>query len=103
MSAKELFNKMNFNLLNSTDDELIYEYKTDYDKVYVYFYLNKKAYEIHSMRFIENTERTFVPMEDRPENIKHSAFYGYWGTENSQTGVELHNAIHQQLIELGWI
>lgn len=103
MSAKELFNKLKFNLTTSDDKWLIYEYKTDYDKIYVYFYKDKKTYKTHWFRFIDNTERTFVPMNERPENIKHSASYGYWQIDQPEICNELHNAIHQQLIEFGWI
>ncbi len=103
MNAKELFNKIKFNLITSDDEWLIYEYKTDYDKIYVYFYKNKKTYKTQWFRFVDNTERIFVPMNERPENIKHSASYGHWQIDETEIWNELHSAIHQQLIELGWV
>ena len=43
-------------------------------------------------------------MSKRPQNIKHSAIYGHWQKEMyCEIGIELHNAIHQQIIELGWM
>lgn len=103
MNARELFKELNFNLIPTGNDLLIYKYKTDYDEINVYFYIDKKAYETQYMRFKDNTENDFVPMKERPENIKHSAFYGHWQKEDCQIWCELHNAIHQQLVELGWI
>lgn len=103
MSAKELFNEIKFNLSSNSDTMLVYTYKTDYEDISVFFNKEIKVYNILNMRFIDKAERTFVPMKERPENIKHSAYYGHWQKEDFAFGSELHNAIHQQLIELGWI
>lgn len=43
-------------------------------------------------------------LTERPQNIKHSAKYGHWQAEfGNEIGVKLHSAIHQQMIELGWL
>ena len=91
MRARKLFNDLNFNLITADDKWLIYKYETDYDKIFVYFLKDRKVYEIECFHFVDNTERTFVPMEERPQK---------W---NFVVWVELHNAINEQLIELGWI
>lgn len=103
MKAIKLFNGLNFNLTTADDKLIIYKYETDYDKIFVYFFMDRKVYEVESFHFVDNTERTFVPMEERPENIKHSATYGHWQKWNFVVWVELHNAINEQLKELGWV
>ena len=104
MNAIKMFKELKFNLYNQGEDFLLYKYETDYDEMSVRFDLTLKSYEVTWHRFIDNDDRVFVPMEQRPQNIKHSATYGHWQLESyCSIGVKLHNAIHQQLIALGWI
>lgn len=46
----------------------------------------------------------YVPMAKRPKDLKHTCRYGHWQHETSvYIDAKLHNAIHKQMIELGWI
>lgn len=102
-AALTLFHELGFNLYNSGEYFLLYKYESDYDAIFVYFDLLKKTYYTSWSRFVDNREGVFVPMNERPQNIKHSARYGHWQMEAyHEINVKLHNAIHQQMIELGW-
>lgn len=102
-NAVTMFNKLGFKFHNSGDDFLLYMFETDYDKIFVRFDFKEKTYCATRSRFIDNNEQAYVPMNKRPQNIKHSAYYGYWQEMYHEIDIELHNAIHQQMIELGWI
>lgn len=103
-NAKTQFQKLGFSLFYEKDSYLIYKFKTDYDNLYIHFNFELKTYYVGWERFIDNAERVFVPMKERPEATKHSAFYGHWQRETVvEIDSRIHNAIHQQLIELGWI
>ena len=104
MKANDLFNNLGFKKNIHSNTFLAYLFETDYDKLYVDFDLVLKRYNILSERFIDRNDIDFIPMEERPQNIKHSASYGHWQSDNCIfISMELHNAIHQQLLELGWI
>lgn len=103
--AITLFKNLGFNLCNSNNDFLLYKYETDYEELLILFDLLQKAYRVDLSRFIDNNEKgSLIPMSKRSQNIKHSAIYGHWQKEGyCEIGIELHNAIHQQIIELGWV
>lgn len=103
--AITLFRDLGFNLYNSGKDFLLYKYETDYEEVFIHFDLSKKTYCAYWNRFIDNNEKgSLIPMSKRPQNIKHSATFGHWQKEvYCEIGIELHNTIHQQIIELGWV
>ena len=102
--ALTMFNELEFKIHNSGDSFLVYKYESDYEEIWVNFNFEIKTHCVSYHRFIDNNERVFVPMSERPQNIKHSARYGYWQAEiYNDIGIRLHNAIHQQMIELGWI
>lgn len=104
MRANDLFNDLGFKKNIHSNTFLVYLFETDYDKLYVNFDLVLKRYYLISERFIDRNDIDFIPMEERPQNIKHSAHYGHWQSDNCIfISMELHNAIHQQLLELGWI
>lgn len=104
MKSKEMFKKLGFDLYNASDSALLYKYETDYEGIVVYFDLQKKTYHSNWSIFVDNGAGTLIPMAERPQNVKHSAKYGYWQIETyHEIDIELHNAIHQQMIELGWI
>lgn len=103
MKALTMFNELGFKLYNSLETSLLYKYESDYDKIIIHFDLQNKTYYTTWSRFVDNNEQTFVPMNKRPQNIKHSCRYGHWQVEQHSIGVKEHNAIHQQMIELGWI
>ena len=104
MKALTMFNELGFKLYDSCESSLLYKYETDYDEAIVYFDLLNNRYYTHWSRFVDNNEQTFVPMEKRPESTKHSCTYGHWQVETDhEIDVKLHNAIHQQMVELGWI
>lgn len=107
MKANDLFKDLWFKKNIQSDTFLIYSFETDYDKLYVDFDLVLKIYYLISERFIDRLDRNdidFIPMEERPQNIKHSSHYGHWQSDNCIfIDMKLHNAIHQQLLELGWI
>ena len=104
MKANNLFNDLGFKKNINSNTFLVYLFETDYDKFYVNFDLVLKRYYLTYERFIDRSDIDFIPMEERPQNIKHSASYGHWQSDNCIfISMELHNAIHQQLLELGWI
>lgn len=102
--AQTMFNELGFKLCSSNETALLYQYKTDYEEITVHFDLENKSYHATYSRFIDNSERAFVPMSERPQNTKHSAYYGHWQAEMWHVvDIAQHNAIHQQMTELGWI
>lgn len=104
MKARTMFNELGFKLHNSSNSFLLYKFATDYDEIIVYFDLKKRTYYTNWSRFVDKNEQTFVPMEKRPQSTKHSCYYGHWQAEMyNEINIEQHNAIHQQMIELGWI
>ena len=104
MKANDLFKDLGFKKNIQSNTFLIYSFETDYDKLYVDFDLVLKRYCLTSERFIDRNDIDFIPMEERPQNIKHSTRYGHWQSDNCIfIDMKLHNAIHQQLLELGWI
>lgn len=103
-NAQKMFSELGFKLYSSTKSVMLYKYETDYEEIVVFFDLENKSYYASYSRFIDNKERAFVPMSERPQNIKHSCAYGHWQTESWHVfDIQQHNAIHQQMIELGWI
>ena len=103
-NAITMFKELGFKLYNSGESFLVYKFATDYDEVVVHFDLELKTYYASCSRFVDHHDRVFVPMNERPQNIKHSAAYGRWQCETiCKINAKLHNAIHQQMIELGWI
>ena len=102
--AQTMFNKLGFKLYDSSERCLLYVYKTDYDEVTVRFDLENKSYSTTWSIWVDKDTEIFVPMNERPQNIKHSCRYGHWQAQMwHDINVEQHNAIHQQMIELGWI
>lgn len=102
--AQTIFNELGFKLCASSETALLYQYKTDYEEVTVHFDLENKSYHATYSRWVDNSERAFVPMSERPQNTKHSCYYGHWQAEMwHEIDIAQHNAIHQQMIELGWI
>ncbi len=103
--AVTMFSELGFKIYSSDEDFLLYKYEKDYDQMTIYFDLQQKIYNVHQSRFI-NREDEFgaVPISERPQNMKYSCLYGHWQMNiGCKIGLELHNAIHQQMIELGWI
>ena len=99
--AMSMFRELGFKLYNSAEDFYLYKYETDYDKVFIRFDLKLKNYNVICYRFVDNTEPKFVPMHERPQNIKHSSKYGHWQSDTAYNiDIKLHNAIHQQMKEL---
>lgn len=104
MKAYDLFKKLGFEKRYENHDFIIYSFATDYDNMCVYFELPMKRYNITYERFVDRTDIDWIAMDERPQNIKHSASYGYWKRSSSVfVDMELHDAIHKQLLELGWI
>lgn len=102
--AITMFRELGFTLYDSSERFLLYKFATDYDKMFVHFDLELKNYYVARSRFIDNCMPVFVPMNKRPQNIRHSAKYGYWQADMiTHVDIRLHNAIHQQMIEFGWI
>ena len=103
-NAVTMFKELGFELYYSGFDSLLYQYKTDYEELTVCFDLENESYHATYSRWVDNNERSFVPMSERPQNTKHSAYYGHWQAEMwHEIGIKEHNAIHQQMVELGWI
>lgn len=103
-NAIAMFQKLGFKLYNWGEDFYLYKYETDYEKIFIRFDLELKNYSLVWYRFIDNNESTFVPMDERPQNIKHSSKYGHWQIETTYSiDINLHNAIHQQMKEWEWI
>lgn len=104
MNALQMFNELGFKLYNSGEDFLLYKYGTDYDEIFVRFDLPQKEYVVYSYTFTEYHDSDFVPMNERPQNIKHCSKYGRWvGETQFVISIRLHKAITEQMRELGWI
>ena len=104
MKALNMFNYLGFKLHNSSDDFLLYKYGTDYDELYVRFDLPLKIYCVHAYTFMEYHDSDFVPMNERPQNMKHCSKYGRWvGETLFVINIRLHKAITEQMRELRWI
>lgn len=103
-NAITMFNELGFKLHNAGESFLLYKFATDYDEALVHFDLELKRYYVTWSMFVDHHDQVFVPMSERPQNIKHSAKYGNWQADViNEVDIRLHNAIHQQMIELGWI
>lgn len=103
MEAKDLFKDLGFIILNQDKNVLVYSHKDDYNRRFIYFDLKCWLYTATYERFIDNLY-DYVPMAKRPKDLKHTCRYGHWQHETSvYIDAKLHNAIHQQMIELGWI
>lgn len=103
MEAKDLFRDLGFIILNQDKNVLVYSHKDDYNEMFVYFDLMIEMYSVTWHRFIDNLY-DYVPMAKRPKDLKHTCRYGHWQHETSvYIDAKLHNAIHKQMIELGWI
>lgn len=72
MKALSMFNELGFKVCNSSERCLLYKFATDYDEVIVYFNLEMETYYTNWSMFVDRPEMAFVPMSERPENIKHS-------------------------------
>ena len=104
MTAIEKFAKIGLKLYNKTEYGITYKLESDYVEMSIHFDFQMKNYYIHLESFIDKNEPIFVPMADRPKETKHSARYGHWQAQmDVDIDVRLHCAIHQQMIELGWI
>ena len=104
MEARVSLSDLGFRKITQSNSDLVYAYEDDYVKVYVHFNLTNKTYMVNFETFIDRHDITFVPMKERPVNQKHTCAYGHWQSEMYvDIGMRLHNAIHKQLIELGWI
>lgn len=102
-NAKTMFNELGFKL-NNSGENLLYEFKTDYKEIWVIFDLDLRTYSVSLHSFIEKRDKDWIPMKDRSQNMKHSSRYGGWLIESFyDISIALHNAIHQQMKELGWI
>lgn len=103
-NALTMFNELGFKLYNSGENFLLYKFETDYDQVFIRFDLGLKTYNAEWYMFVDNNELTFVPMNERPQNIKHSAKYGHWQRKMTyDINIKLHTAIHRQMTEFGWV
>lgn len=103
MKASNLFKEIGFRR-EGNPRSITYRWKTDYDELCIDFDLEMKRYSTTSARFIDRTDVAFVSMKGRPELTKHSARYGHWVSDNCIfVNMKIHNAIHKQLLELGWI
>lgn len=104
MSAKEMFEKLGYNLKINDNEWIMYNRKNDYINYSVWFRLNYKTYSIDYMDWWESKENgDWIPMEEREtEWLKHCATYGHWQKVERDTGIELHKAINKQVEELEW-
>ncbi|MBR4260664.1 MAG: hypothetical protein IKQ33_01755 [Clostridia bacterium] len=102
-SAKEMFEELGYHLKINDNDYIMYNKKTDYIDYSVWFKLNYKTYHIDYMDWWDNKSDGWVPMEEREtEWLKHCARYGHWQKVDYDIGIDIHKAINQQILELGW-
>lgn len=80
-SAKTMFEELGFKLDCIQKEFLLYTQRTDYNSIYVEFEMGLKSYSVK----------------------KYIKGCGGWFREDCLVSPDLHNAIHQQMIELGWI
>ena len=103
MEAKDLFKELEFKILSQDKNLLVYSCEDDYNKVFINFDLKYKRYNITWEKFIDHLYNV-VPMAERPKENRHSGYYGHWQNQtNIYINAKMHNAIHQQIVELGWI
>ena len=100
-SAKEMFIEEGFQCTIDNDEEIFYIRKTDYREESISFEIKLKRYSIHQSSWIDNDVNGLIPMNERPENIKHSATYGHWqSTVIPEIDFKLHQAINKQIEEI---
>ena len=93
---------LGYRLILQDDDTIIYKYKTDYVDYSIFFKLGKNpTYDIWFFEWWDSKSDGWVPMEQREENLKHCARYGEWRKIDCLISIELHQAIHNKLKELG--
>lgn len=104
MNALSIFHKLGFELYNSGEDFLLYKYGNANDEMYVRFDLTLKSYSVYAYRFKVYSDDDFIPMSDRTQIIRHCSTFGRWVAEvQFVIDIKLHNAITEQMRELGWI
>lgn len=104
MTAKDLFRKLGFKKIAQNDSDLVYLCENNYTRFYVCFDLSLQIYNLSCERFKEVYDVDFVSTGENPEKAKYHCHSGRWQSYNDYViDAELHNAIHQQIVELGWI
>lgn len=105
-SARELFEELGYTLFLEDNETLIYRHKNDYVDNSITFHLGNyfpMCYDVSFVDWIDNsTIDDWLPMSEREENLKHCAKYGHWQKVEYGINISLHNAIDQQINELGW-
>ena len=100
MEAKELFKQLGFEKVSQDKNLLVYSCEDDYNKIFINFDLKIEHYTVIWDKFIDHM-CTDIPMSERPRESRHSGYYGHWQSQTCiYLSTRIHNAIHQQLIEL---
>ena len=95
---------LGYKLFSQDDEMIIYKHKTDYVDYSIFFRLGKNpTYDICFFDWWDNKSDGWLPMEKREENLKHCARYGEWRKTDCLISIELHQAIHNKLEDLGVI
>lgn len=105
MSAKELFEKLGYELFLNNKETLMYRCKKDYVDNSVTFNLGNlfpNTYDVMFVDWWDNKSADWLPMSERREDLKHCATYGHWQKVDRPISFELHKAINKQIEELGW-
>lgn len=104
MTAQEMFKKAGFDLYDETPTTLIYKHEEPRFIYTIFFNLELKKVSITEENWIDSDTGSLVPMDKREPNLKHCAMYGYWQYDTgAEFDVDIHNAIHQQMKEKGWL
>lgn len=104
MNALSIFHKLGFELYNSSEYFLLYKYGNANEEMYVRFDLTLKSYSVYAYRFKVYSDDNFIPMDNQTQIIRHCSTLGRWVAESQFViNIQLHNAIAEQIRELGWI
>lgn len=96
---------LGYKLNLQSDTTVIYEYKTDFIDYSILFRLGENpTYDVSFVDWWDNKGEGWIPMEEREnEWLKHCSEYGHWQKVEYPISIELHQAIHNKLKDLGVI
>lgn len=104
MNTKDItLEDLGYKLTFQDEEMIIYKNKTDYIDYSIFFRLGKNpTYDIWFSEWWDDKSDGWVPMDQREtEWLKHCSRYGHWQKVDCLISIELHQAIHNKLKDLG--